>query len=84
MTDAERIATMRAEREAAFLTLDEALLRAFAAKYRVYVPADPEAFWAGVHKTRAGLTSLPREVRVASKLWLEAHGYQLAPGTTGL
>ena len=82
MSTDEMIEQMRVERDAAFLALDEAAIRAYAEKYKIKVPATGEAFWAGVHKARAGITSLPREVRLASKSWLEERGFQLAPGTS--
>ncbi len=82
MSTDEMIEQMKVERDAAFLSLDEAAIRAYAEKYNIKVPAADEAFWAGVHKVRAAITTLPREARRASKSWLDEHGFQLAPGTT--
>ncbi len=81
MSTDEKIEQMKVERDAAFLRLDEAAIRAYAEKYNITVPANGEAFWAGVHKVRAAITTLPRDARLASKAWLEEHGFHLAPGT---
>ena len=64
------------ERDEAFLSLDEKCIRMMFKKYNHKdAPADPEVFWASVHKAITGDLNLPFEFRCASKAYLDAHGF---------
>lgn len=63
-----------ADRHEAFLSLDEAVIRAYATKYGATLPTDPDVFWVAVHKARTALTSLPMAERSKSKAWLLERG----------
>ena len=69
------------EFDAAFLTLDEKVIRAFVKKWDLEdsIPADPLLFWPGVHWIRTTITSLPYEARLLSRNWLLAHGLEPHP-----
>jgi len=64
-----------AERDHALLSLDEATIRAYTAKWNIRSPEDPDLFWTGIHKARTACTTLPRDARLLSKMWLMARGY---------
>jgi hypothetical protein len=66
------------EFDAAFLSLEEKVIRAFIKKWDLEdsLPADPLLFWAGVHRIRTMITSLPYEARLLSRNWLLAHGLE--------
>lgn len=63
------------ERDAAFLSLDEKKIRAFARKYVIPVPKNELVFWAGVHKAIVHLNSATNEQKTASIIWLIEHGF---------
>ena len=65
-----------AERDAAYLSMDESRIRAYMTKHGVPAPANPETFWISVHMTRTGAKSLPIEARRESKRWLSERGYR--------
>jgi hypothetical protein len=69
------------EFDAAFLSLDEKVIRAFVKKWDLEdsIPADPLLFWPGVHRIRTMITSLPYEARLLSRNWLLAHGLEPHP-----
>lgn len=69
-----------AERDHAFLSMDETTIRAHCRKWHIHTPDNPVAFWAGIHKARTAITSFPREVRLLSKKWLTARGLQSLDG----
>ena len=69
-----------ADRDHAFLSMDEATIRAYCRKWHIHIPDNPTVFWAGIHKARTAATSLPREVRLLSKMWLTARGFQSFDG----
>jgi hypothetical protein len=60
------------ERNAALLSLDENRIRAYASKYGIVIPNDPDLFWASVHKAITADMELPLVNRQASKDWLTA------------
>lgn len=66
------------EFDAAFLSLDENVIRAFAQKWALEntIPDDPFLFWSGVHWIRTVITALPYEARLLSRNWLLAHGLE--------
>lgn len=66
------------EFDTAFLSLEEKVIRAFIKKWDLEdsLPADPLLFWAGVHRIRTMITSLPYEARLLSRNWLLAHGLE--------
>ena len=70
----EDIAAFVAERNAALLSLDEAVIRAYAVKWKAPLPAEPWVFWAAVHSARVHITNLPMEARTLSKRWLRDNG----------
>src|SRR3990167_4664280 len=49
------------DRDAALLTLDETVIRAFGKKYDMCAPIDPEVFWRGVHKARTAIVNFPAD-----------------------
>jgi hypothetical protein len=69
------------EFDAAFLSLDEKVIRAFVKKWNLEdtIPDDPLLFWPGVHQIRTMITSLPYEARLLSRNWLLAHGLEPHP-----
>lgn len=70
------------EFDAAFLSLDEKVIRAFLKKWDLEedtLPADPLLFWPGVHRIRTMIASLPYEARLLSRNWLLAHGLEPHP-----
>jgi hypothetical protein len=69
------------EFDAAFLSLDEKVIRAFVKKWDLEdtIPDDPLRFWPGVHWIRTMITSLPYEARLLSRNWLLAHGLEPHP-----
>ena len=66
------------EFHAAFLSLEEQVIRAFVKKWDLEdcISADPLLFWPGVHRIRTIVTSLPYEARLLSRNWLLAHGLE--------
>ena|SRR5579872_2337002 len=76
MEASTRIDTLVAERNAALFSLEEARIRAYAAKYGTALPADPDAFWSGVHLARLRMHALPAAEWVISRAWLAAHGWE--------
>jgi hypothetical protein len=69
------------EFDAAFLSLDEKVIRAFVKKWELedWVSNDPLLFWPSVHQVRTMITSLPYEARLLSRKWLLAHGMEPHP-----
>jgi hypothetical protein len=69
------------EFDAAFLSLDEKVIRAFVKRWDLEetIPDDPRLFWPGVHRIRTIITSLPYEARLLSRNWLLAHGLEPHP-----
>jgi len=68
------LAAFLAEREQVLLSMDEATIRAYLQKWNGNAgPAEPEVFWAAIHKARTALKSFPMEARIESKRWLLAH-----------
>jgi len=67
-----------AERNAALLTGDIEIVRAFRDKWNPHLPkpSDPEIELASMHKAITSVLALPIEYRRASKRWLNARGYQ--------
>jgi hypothetical protein len=68
------------DRDAAFLSLDREKILGFLKKYRYdeyesQIPADTEAFWAGVHIARVNITTMPKEAKELSWNWLREHGF---------
>jgi hypothetical protein len=64
------------ERDESLLSLDEERIRAYAAKYNVKMPEEERVFWAGVHKARCQIASIPEEEKQKSREWLKANGFQ--------
>ena len=71
------------ERDAMLLSMDKQTVLDFMRKWN-----DPDevakaeslserGFWAGVHKARAGTTSLPMSERIKSKFWLRQNGFKV-------
>ncbi len=67
--------------DAAFLTLDEGVIRSVFDKwgFDAELPEEPMEFWAAVHGIRTAIRDLPYEARKLSREWLVAHGIQPAP-----
>lgn len=74
--DREFVRVMVADRDEALGSLDEAKIRAYAAKYgeAASMSDDPLVFWGGVHFARTNIRTLPMEQRTLSKRWLRDHG----------
>lgn len=72
------IALFNAERNAALLTGDIDVVRAFRDKWNPGAPmsSDPEIELASMHQAITAVVTLPIEYRRQSKQWLIAHGYQ--------
>lgn len=68
------ITEIMTERNAAFLALDEARIRAYCAIVGAKLPAEPVIFWAGIHKARMVITTMPESARATSREWLAEHG----------
>lgn len=73
MTELEQF---KADRNAALLSMDENILKAYFRKYHVKIPDNPMVFWGAVHKAVTGCCSLPLEHRRASKAWLDERGFK--------
>lgn len=75
------MASFDEEFDAAFLSLDEEVIRAFIKKWDLEdIIADALCpFWPGVHSIRTLLPSLPYEARLLSRNWLLAHGLEPPP-----
>jgi hypothetical protein len=69
------------EFDAAFISLDEKVIRAFMKKWDLEgtIPDDPLLFWPGVHRIRTMIRSLPYEARLLSRNWLLANGLEPHP-----
>lgn len=63
------------DRDEAFLSMDEKKIRAYCEKYRVPIPENETVFWAGVHKARLHINSIPFEKKMESYEWLIEHGF---------
>jgi hypothetical protein len=70
----EFVREMIQDRDTALLSLDEAQIRAYAAKYNVPLPENMTVFWLAIHKARASVTTFPASVREQSIAWLKEHG----------
>ena len=71
----DELERFKRERNAALLSLNEAVLRRFFMRWNGNEgPEDPEVFWRAVHKARTGCRDLPIEVRRSSKAWLNERG----------
>jgi hypothetical protein len=75
------MASFDEEFDAAFLSLDEKVIRAFFEKWDLEdsIPEDPLLFWPSVHHIRTMIRSLPYEARLLSRNWLLAHGLEPHP-----
>lgn len=67
------------DRDEALLSLDEAKLRAYLAKYGERGPPAPAplAFWAGCHKSILSLGIGTLEQRTKSREWLSDNGFEV-------
>lgn len=65
------------DREQALLSLDEQTIRDYCRKYEIPLPDHQLKFWAGVHKARANMPSMPESARRQSRRWLIEHGFTL-------
>lgn len=66
----------KAERNAAFLSMDEKAIRKYFKKWNGReMPTQPEVFWGSIHKAITGCLDLPIEFRRQSKAWLTARGW---------
>lgn len=79
--DEKLLSEFKAERDEALLSLDEAKIRAFCAKWNpdrmtIAMQTDREVFWGAIHKAITGHTGLPLEFRKKSKLYLNSKGLQ--------
>lgn len=71
------------ERDKVFLSLDEKRIREFCKKYRINVPENDLAFWAGVHKTICNLNAASVKQKTNSLAWLLEHGFKPEIGSGG-
>jgi hypothetical protein len=62
-----------AERNAMFVSGDEATIRAFYKRYGLEAPTDPIVFWGAFHKARTAWPGCPLELRLISLQWLMRH-----------
>lgn len=69
------------DRDEALLSLDEAKIRAYIAKYKVPMNPDGLGFWEGVHLARANWPAAGAAVKEESFAWLLAHGWEPEPKT---
>jgi hypothetical protein len=78
LTITEEIARFNAERNAALLTGDINVVRAFRDKWNPNAPrsSNLEVELASMHKVITAVVALPIEYRRQSKQWLIAHGYR--------
>lgn len=65
-----------AERDKAFLSLDEKRIRDFCKKYRINVPKNDLVFWAGVHKAICNMNAANAKQKLHSLIWLTEHGFK--------
>ena len=72
----ERYAQFEEERDAALLSLDRVMIKAYAAKYNVKLPDNELDFWAGIHKARIQIDDFSDEVKEVSRQWLQENGYK--------
>ena len=63
------------DRNDAFLSLNARRIVAHCRRYGIAVPDNPTIFWAGVHKARMLIVTLPLREREQSRDWLLAHGF---------
>ena len=72
----DEIVRFKAERNAALLTGDIDVVRAFREKWHPGDPvlSTPEVELAAMHKAITAIVTLPLEYRRRSKQWLTAHG----------
>lgn len=64
------------ERGEALRSLEKARIDAYAKRYGIRLPANPEAYWGGIHKARLALKALSAEEKRVSREWLNAHGFR--------
>jgi hypothetical protein len=64
------------ERDESLLSLDEKKIRAYAKKYNVKMPEDSKTFWAGIHKARCAIGSIPEAEKQKSRDWLKENGFR--------
>lgn len=72
----DRVKEFLQDRLTALSSNDEEVLKAYMRKYGMPINDNPEVFWCAVHKARTALPSLPLELRLESKKWLDARGWQ--------
>lgn len=63
------------KRDKALITLDKEKLEELFTDTDTEIPEDEEVFWAGVHKARIQVTSMPETLKDESRMWLLANGY---------
>lgn len=63
------------ERNDAILSMDEEKIRDYDRKYGVSEPQEDIVFWAGIHKSILALKAASEEQKMASKAWLDRHGF---------
>lgn len=62
-------------RNKALITLDKEQLTSLFKIAGVPIPEDEETFWAGIHKARIQVESMPSLLKTESKKWLEERGF---------
>lgn len=62
------------DRNEALLSMNKEKIIAYLAKYGQQFHSDDNIFWAGVHKARTAIPSLPFAERMVSKRWLDERG----------
>jgi hypothetical protein len=64
------------DRNEAFLSLDRNKIEAFIKKWDCCdIPSNERVFWAGVHKARLSIVSMPKRAKEISRKWLVEHGF---------
>lgn len=61
------------ERDAALLSLDESIIRAYLKKRGVPIPESDIIFWAGVYKCVCNINSAPEDKKEIARQWLKEH-----------
>lgn len=77
------LSTFAKERNAAFFSLDEGKIKAWARKWKIQLPTTTDGFWGGVYKACLAINSCPEDVKTIAKAWLSGHNMSEKIGRYG-
>lgn len=66
------------KRNMALIKMDKDELISLFNKNGIPVPEDDETFWAGIHKARMQVISMPKYCKKESKKWLMERGFSIS------